>query len=73
MKWFLVAIMTMVYSGDEKNVYVFTKPEFESAAQCKQYVQESGQEIVGHLFSVFGPKDQMDRLLCVEHENAFIF
>ena len=69
MKWFLVAIMTVVYSGDEKNVNVFTKPEFETAEQCKTYVQQNGKGIAGHLFQQFGPKDQPDRLLCVQEEK----
>lgn len=69
MKWFLVAIMTVIYSGDEKNVYVFTKPAFDTVEQCKTYVQQNGESITKHLFLQFGPKDQMDRLLCVQEEK----
>lgn len=66
--WFLVAIMTMVYDGDTKDVYIWSKPRFESNEQCLTYVKENPQDIFLHLKDNF-PADKLDRLLCVEEER----
>lgn len=68
MKWFLVAIMTLVYNGDEKDVYIWSDPHFESSAQCLEFVQQNRQDVDRHLRLQF-PGDTLSRLLCVEEEK----
>ena len=68
MKWFLVAIMTVLYNGDEKDVYIWSDPHFESSAQCLEFVQQNRSEVSSHLRREF-PGDTVSRLLCVEEEK----
>ena len=66
--WFLVAIMTLIHNGDEKDVYVWSNPYFESSEQCLTYVKENPQDIYLHLKEQF-PADKLERLLCVEEDR----
>ena len=68
MKWFLVAIMTVVYNGDEKDVYIWSDPHFESSAQCLEFAQQNRTRVNSHLQDQF-PGDSVSRLLCVEEEK----
>ena len=66
--WFLVAIMTLVYNGDEKDLFIWSNPTFSSSQECLDYVKEYPQDIYEHLKKEF-PADKLDRLLCVEEEK----
>lgn len=66
--WFLVAIMTLLHNGDEKDVYVWSNPHFTSSEQCLAYVKDKPFEIWKYLKEEF-PNDNVDRLLCVEEER----
>lgn len=68
MKVFLVAIMALVYNGDEKDVFIWSNPYFESMQECKVWVQENNFDIYTHLMKEF-PGDQLDRLLCVQEDK----
>lgn len=68
MKWFLVAVMTVIYSGDEKDVYIWSNPSFGSSADCMQFVAKNRREVDRHLREEF-PGDTMNRLLCVQEDR----
>ena len=65
MKWMLVAIMAIVYNGDERDIYIWQQPAFDSASQCREWVQENNYDIWLHLRKEF-PGDTVDRLLCMD-------
>jgi len=67
-KWFLMAIMTMVYNGDQKDTFVWTNPIFDSKQQCVDYVKDNNQPIYFKLMENF-PNDKLDRLLCVRQDK----
>lgn len=66
--WFLVAIMSLVYDGDQKDVYIWSEPTFANEVECVDFVQNNNYHIYDHLVAEF-PRDQLDRLLCVEQER----
>ena len=66
--WFLVAIMTLVHNGNEKDIYIWSNPYFTSSQECLEYVKENPQDIYLHLKEVM-PADKLERLLCVEEER----
>jgi len=66
--WFLVAIMTLVYDGDSKDVYIWSDPIFANEVECVDFVQNNNYHIYNHLKGEF-PGDKLDRLLCVEEER----
>jgi len=66
--WFLVAIMTLIHNGDEKDIYVWENPRFTTSEQCLEFVRGNSKNIYEHL-KVEMPGDKMDRLLCVEQER----
>lgn len=68
MKWFLLAVMTMVYDGNAKDIYVWQQPNFESLEQCSTWVKDNNQSIFFTLKEQF-PNDAMDRLLCVRQDK----
>jgi len=66
--WFLVAIMTLVYDGDSKDVYIWSEPTFANEVECVDFVANNNYHIYDHLKAQF-PGDRLDRLLCVEQER----
>ena len=66
--WFLVAIMSLVYDGDQKDVYIWSEPTFANEVECVDFVQYNNYHIYDHLVTEF-PGDKLDRLLCVEQER----
>ena len=68
MKVFLVAIMALIYNGDEKDIYIWSNPYFQSMQECKVWVKENNFDIYNHLRKEF-PGDQLERLLCVEEDK----
>jgi hypothetical protein len=69
MEWLLVAIMSMVHVPTGQDIYVFTKPVFESSQECVEYVQENPRALMFKLQMEF-PKDKVDKLLCVEKQKV---
>lgn len=68
MKWFLVALMTQVYSDNSIDTYIFYNPVFDSSQQCINYVQKNNEPIYFTLMREF-PNDELHKLLCVEEEK----
>jgi len=66
--WFLVAIMSLVYDGDSKDVFIWSDPIFANEVECVDFVQNNNYHIYNHLKAEF-PGDKLDRLLCVEEER----
>lgn len=66
--WFLVAIMSLVYDGDQKDVFIWSDPTFANEVECVDFVQNNNYHIYDHLVAEF-PGDRLDRLLCVEQER----
>jgi hypothetical protein len=68
MNWFLVAIMSLVYQGGEKDMFIWSTPTFETLEECTTFVQTRPADIYLTLKNEF-PNDSLDRLLCVERER----
>jgi len=68
MKVFLVAIMSLVYSGDQKDVYIWSNPIFDNPEQCVEWVKDNGPTIYLHLKDEF-PGDGLEKLLCVNEDK----
>jgi len=66
--WFLVAIMSLVYDGDQKDVFIWSDPTFANEVECVDFVQNNNYHIYDHLKGEF-PGDKLERLLCVEEER----
>ncbi len=66
--WFLVAIMTLIHNGDEKDVYVWQNPRFVTSEQCLEFVRNNNYLIYDHLKTEM-PADKLDRLICVEQDK----
>jgi hypothetical protein len=52
-----------------QDIYVFTKPVFESSEACIQYVQENPQALQFKLQMEF-PGDKLHQMVCVPQENV---
>ena len=70
--WFLVAIMSLLHEGDQRDLYIWTEPTFSSAEECLTYVQEYPDAVWLHLAEKF-PNDKLSRLLCVDEEKLMDF
>ncbi|MBR19856.1 MAG: hypothetical protein CMA64_06885 [Euryarchaeota archaeon] len=64
--WFLVAVMSMSYTQQTTNLYIFTDPSFTSSEQCIEFVKqpENGQMIAWKLKNEF-PLQTMQNVYCV--------
>jgi len=67
MKWFLIAVMSVLYSNDEIDTYIFTKPH-DSSEACIEWVQQNNADIFLQLKQTF-PNDKLDRLFCIDEEK----
>ena len=67
--WFLVAIMATIHVPTGQDIYVFTKPVFESRQECIQYVQENPQALQFKLQMEF-PGDKLHQMVCVPQDNV---
>ncbi len=69
MNWFLVAIMATIHVPKGQDIYVFTKPVFESSKACIEYVQENPKALQLKLQMEF-PGDKLQQMVCVPQENV---
>ncbi|MAS63612.1 MAG: hypothetical protein CL815_00095 [Coraliomargarita sp.] len=69
MNWFIVAIMAMVHTNGDKDLFVFTDPYFETSQECISYVQENQNAVMLRLAREF-PNNNLDKIMCVPEENV---
>jgi hypothetical protein len=68
MKWFLMAIMTQVYSDNSLDTYIWYNPVFDNQQQCVEYVKQNNDPIYFTLMREF-PNDELHKLLCVQEDK----
>ena len=68
MKWFLLAIMTLVHENNSLDTYVWYNPTFDSSEQCIDWVKNNNDKIYITLMTEF-PNDKLQKILCVEEEK----
>jgi hypothetical protein len=69
MKWFLVALMTMLHGpGEERDIFIFTTPSFDTSEECIRYVQTETFLIFSKLKQEF-PNDPLANLVCVKEDK----
>ena len=65
--------MSLTYnSGLEKDLFVWTTPNFKSAKQCQEWVQNNNDQIYFKLMEEF-PNDKVDKLFCVNEKKLELF
>ena len=72
MKWLVIVIFAGVSTEGNKDLYVFTKPTFETAAQCQADISDPAiiPILVNKVMKDNGFR-QIERVVCME-ENNFI-
>ena len=58
--WFIVAVMSGVYTDGTKDIFIFNNPlehgHFHSARQCKDYVKDNPLPLIKALVELSLPK-----------------
>ena len=74
--WFIVAVMTGVYSDGTKDIYIFEHPSdhghFHNAAMCQKYIGDNPFKIVKALVNEYGDRSP-EKILCVPEETIESF
>jgi len=66
--WFLMAIMTLLHNGgEERDVFIWHTPTFDSVVECREFVTNNQEAIFMQLAKEF-PRDTMDRLICIDEK-----
>ena len=75
--WFIVAVMSGVYSDGTKDIFIFQNPKdhghFHSVEECKTFVQENPAPLVKTIWKFYGQRP-VERVICVNEDviNQFI-
>ena len=74
--WFIVAIMSGVYSDGTKDIYIFEHPSdhghFHNASTCQKYIGNNPFKIVKALVSEYGDRSP-EQIICVPEETVESF
>ena len=74
--WFIVAIMTGVYSDGTKDIYIFQQPSdhghFHTSVMCQKYIGDNPFKIVKALVNEYGDRSP-EKILCVPEETIESF
>ena len=74
--WFIVAVMSGVYSDGTKDIYIFEQPSdhghFHNAAMCQKYIGDNPFKIVKALVNEFGDRSP-EKIMCVPEETIESF
>ena len=69
--WFIVAVMTGVYSDGTKDVFIFQHPvdhgHFHNSATCYKYIGDNPFPIMKALISQYGDRTP-EKIMCVPKE-----
>lgn len=69
MKVLIVALMAITMTDGSRDIFVFTKPQFQSTTQCVEYVQQNSRALMYRLYKEY-PGDKLDRIMCIPEENV---
>jgi hypothetical protein len=71
--WFIVAIMSGVYSDGTKDVFIFQHPKdhghFHNAAMCQKFVGDNPFPIMKALVTQYGDRTP-EKIMCVPEETV---
>ena len=67
MKFFIVAIMTLIHADGGRDFFVFDKT-FDTQAECKQFARQNMRGISSKIIQEFGTKDRPSMISCVEEK-----
>ena len=74
--WFIVAVMTGVYSDGTKDVFVFQHPSdhghFHNSATCYKYIGDNPFKLVKALVNEYGDRSP-EKIMCVPEETIESF
>ena len=69
MKVLIVALMAITMADGSRDIFVFTKPQFQNTTQCVEYVQQNSRALMFRIYKEF-PGDSLDRIMCIPEENV---
>jgi hypothetical protein len=71
--WFIVAIMSGVYSDGTKDIFIFQHPKdhghFHNAAMCQKFVGDNPFPIMKALVTQYGDRTP-EKIMCVPEETV---
>ena len=71
--WFIVAIMSGVYSDGTKDIFIFQHPEdhghFHNAYMCQKFVGDNPFPIMQALVNQYGDR-RPEKIICVPEETV---
>jgi len=74
--WFIVAVMSGVYTDGTKDIFIFQHPEdhghFHNAAMCQKFIGDHPFKIAKALISTYG-KRPPEQIMCVPEETVRLF
>ena len=74
--WFIVAIMSGVYTDGTKDIFIFENPpdhgHFHSSAMCQKYIGDNPFKIAKVLVKEFGNRPP-EQIICVPEETVEMF
>ena len=74
--WFIVAVMTGVYSDGTQDVFIFQHPSdhghFHNSSVCQKYIGEHPFKIVEALVNEYGDRSP-EKVMCVPEETIESF
>ena len=70
--WFIVAVMSGVYSAGTKDIFIFQHPKdhghFHNVATCQKYIGDHPFKLAKALIGEFGNRPP-ERIMCVPEET----
>ena len=74
--WFIVAIMTGVYSDGTKDIFIFQHPSdhghFHTSAMCYKYIGDNPFKLVKALVNEYGDRSP-EKIMCVPEDTIESF
>tara|TARA_B100001094_G_scaffold235089_1_gene230115 strand:- start:128 stop:400 length:273 start_codon:yes stop_codon:yes gene_type:complete len=71
--WFIVAIMSGVYTDGTKDIFIFQHPEdhghFHNASMCQKFVGDNPFSIMKALVDEYGDRSP-EKIICVPEETV---
>ena len=71
--WFIIAIMSGVYTDGTKDIFIFQHPvehgHFHSSTDCRDHVRNNPVPIMTALSNQYG-NQPLEKILCVPEENV---
>ena len=74
--WFIVAVMSGVYSDGTKDIFIFKQPKdhghFHTSAMCQKYIGDNPFKLVKALVREYGDRSP-EKIMCVPEETVEMF